>query len=64
VARKGYAADKQWARLSRFFFEDRVEPVTPAELAAAASHGEHDALPGGHDGEHEVLAAGSSDKAH
>ena len=28
-------------------YEDRVEPVTPAELAAAHSHGEHDALPEG-----------------
>ncbi len=46
VRRKGYAADKRWQRLSRFFYEDRVEPVTPAELAAAHSHGEHDALPG------------------
>jgi len=46
VRRKGYASDKRWQRLSRFFYEDRVEPVTPAELAAAHSHGEHDALPG------------------
>ena len=46
VRRKGYAADKRWQRLSRFFYEDRFEPVTPAELAAAHSHGEHDALPG------------------
>ncbi len=30
-------------RISRFFFEDRVEPVTPAELEAA--HEEHAALP-------------------
>ena len=46
VRRKGYAADKRWQRLSRFFYEDRVEPVTPAELAAAHSHSAHDALPG------------------
>jgi ubiquinol-cytochrome c reductase cytochrome b subunit len=44
VKRKGYAADKRWRRLSQFFYEDRVEPVTPAELAAAHSHGEHDAV--------------------
>ena len=31
-------------RLSRFFFEDRVEPVTPEELEAA--HGEHHAIEG------------------
>ncbi|PJI93484.1 cytochrome b [Luteimicrobium subarcticum] len=42
-----YKSAKRWARLSRFFYEDRVEPVTPAELSAAHSHGEHDALPGG-----------------
>lgn len=45
IRRKGYAKDKRWQRLSRFFYEDRIEPVTPAELAAAHSHGEHDALP-------------------
>ncbi len=36
-------------KLSRFFYEDRIEPVTPAELAAAQAHGEHDALPAGRD---------------
>ena len=44
VARPGYETDKRWQRLSRFFYEDRIEPVTPAELAAAQSHGEHDQL--------------------
>ncbi|NTW40940.1 MAG: ubiquinol-cytochrome c reductase cytochrome b subunit [Cellulomonadaceae bacterium] len=46
VRRKGYAADRRRSTLSRFFYEDRVEPVTPSELAAAQSHGHHDALPG------------------
>ncbi|WP_250444400.1 ubiquinol-cytochrome c reductase cytochrome b subunit [Actinotalea sp. C106] len=46
VRRKGYHRDALRARVSRFFYEDRVEPVTPAELAAAHSHGEHDALEG------------------
>src|SRR5690606_8284666 len=42
VKRKGCAAEKRWQRLSRFFYEDRVEPVTPAELEAAhAHHGRH-----------------------
>ncbi len=42
VRRPGYSADKQRLRLSRFFYEDRVEPVTPAELAAEmAAHGVH-----------------------
>ena len=44
VRRKGYRADRFRQRLSRLFFEDRVEPVTPAELAAAHVHGEHDTL--------------------
>ncbi|USQ77545.1 cytochrome bc1 complex cytochrome b subunit [Ornithinimicrobium cryptoxanthini] len=34
--------------LSEFYFKDRVEPVTPSELAAAHHHGEAEALPGGH----------------
>jgi len=34
-------------RLSNFYFEERVDPVTPAELAAAHhSHGEHEAIEG------------------
>jgi ubiquinol-cytochrome c reductase cytochrome b subunit len=48
VRRKGYRVDKVRQRLSRVFFEDRVEPVTPAELAAAHSHGTHDELETGH----------------
>lgn len=31
--------------LSDFYFRDQLQPVTPAELAAAQSHGEHDAMP-------------------
>ncbi|CAN5475558.1 cytochrome bc complex cytochrome b subunit [soil metagenome] len=30
--------------LSDFYFREQVQPVTPAELAAAHSHGEHDAM--------------------
>ena len=37
-------------KLSRFYFEDRVEPVTPAELVAAQHHG------------HEELSASGGDK--
>ncbi|ROS73020.1 cytochrome bc complex cytochrome b subunit [Cellulomonas sp. PhB143] len=44
VRRKGYKQDRRMARLSRFFYEDRVEPVTPAELEAAHSHGAHDEI--------------------
>ncbi|GAA2722749.1 cytochrome bc1 complex cytochrome b subunit [Cellulomonas aerilata] len=48
VRRKGYRVDQVRQRLSRVFFEDRVEPVTPSELAAAHSHGAHDTLEAGH----------------
>jgi ubiquinol-cytochrome c reductase cytochrome b subunit len=44
VRRKEYARDRRWQRVSRFFYEDRVSPVTPAELAAAHSHGQHDTI--------------------
>ncbi|MGB7449937.1 MAG: ubiquinol-cytochrome c reductase cytochrome b subunit [Ornithinimicrobium sp.] len=30
--------------LSDFYFRDQIQPVTPAELAAAHSHGEHDSM--------------------
>jgi len=45
VARPGYKKERRWQKLSQFFYEDRIEPVTPTELAAAQSHGEHDELP-------------------
>lgn len=38
---------RAWA--SRFFFEDRVAPVTPAELHEAHSHGHHSEVAGEHD---------------
>lgn len=44
VRRKGYRLDRMRQRLSQTFYEDRVEPVTPAELAASHSHGQHDAI--------------------
>ncbi|MEV0890090.1 cytochrome bc complex cytochrome b subunit [Promicromonospora sp. MEB111] len=56
VKRKGYGADKRWQGLSRFFYEDRVSPVTPAEVAAAHSHGEHDELSGS---ERQAVEAGA-----
>jgi ubiquinol-cytochrome c reductase cytochrome b subunit len=40
--------DKLRARLSRFYFTDRVEPVTPTELAAAHHDGHgHEAIEAG-----------------
>ncbi len=44
VAAKHARATKIRARLSHFYFKDRVDPVTPAELAAAHAHGEHEAI--------------------
>jgi len=41
VRRKGYKKDKFRQRVSRFFYEDRIEPVTAEELAAARAHQEH-----------------------
>ncbi len=38
VRRKGYRKDRALQRISQIFFEDRVEPVTPAELATARAH--------------------------
>ena len=44
VARRKAKRDRRRARVSGFYFKDRVEPVTPAELAAAHHHGEHEAI--------------------
>lgn len=49
VAAPNARAERTRAKLSRFFFEQRVEPVTPAELADAHHHGDHAALEGGHE---------------
>jgi ubiquinol-cytochrome c reductase cytochrome b subunit len=46
VRRKGQLMRRVRARVSRFYFEDRVEPVTPAELAAAHAHGGHGEVEG------------------
>ena len=64
VKRKGYKQDRRWQRLSRFFFEDRVEPVTPAELAAAHSHGEHDELESTHTAPELVSGSGNVEREH
>ena len=45
VARKTKRSHRLRGRLSRFYFADAVNPVTPAELAAAHHHGaEHEAI--------------------
>lgn len=43
VARPGYKKDLRRQKLSRFFFEDRIEPVSPAELRAAQQQDDADA---------------------
>jgi ubiquinol-cytochrome c reductase cytochrome b subunit len=62
VRRKGYRLDSWRRRVSRFFYEDRIEAVTPAELAAAGAHGEHDQIAPGspHD---ELTTAGTGTMA-
>lgn len=53
VAKKGAGSARRRAALSNFYFKDRVEPVTPAELAAAH-----------HDGHgHEAIEAGADESA-
>jgi ubiquinol-cytochrome c reductase cytochrome b subunit len=47
VRRPGVRKDKLRRKLSRFYFEDRVEPVTPAEIAAAHEHHEAPAAEAG-----------------
>ena len=66
VRRKGYRADRIRRRISQFFYEDRIEPVSAEELAASRAHaaehhahldgtGKHDAaLPAG---EQETVAS-------
>ncbi len=61
VRRKGALLGKVQKRISSFYFEDRIEPVTPAELAAAHNHGEHDAIESRHDDDdHSVGGSGST----
>ncbi|WP_136611661.1 cytochrome b [Sinomonas albida] len=36
--------ERRRAKFSQWFFEDRVAPVTPAELEAAHAHGHHEAI--------------------
>jgi ubiquinol-cytochrome c reductase cytochrome b subunit len=54
VRRKGARRDRLRYRIGRFYFEDRVEPVTPAELAAASHEGH---------GANAAIAAGDEDSA-
>ncbi len=47
IPRPGTTSDKRRARLSRFFFEDDIQPVTPRDVAAAHHDGHgHEAIEG------------------
>jgi ubiquinol-cytochrome c reductase cytochrome b subunit len=59
VRRRGYRLDRLRQRLSRFFYEDRIEPVTPAELAAAQAHGAHEELGASHAPAPELAGVGA-----
>ncbi|GAA3625977.1 cytochrome bc complex cytochrome b subunit [Kineosporia mesophila] len=54
VRRPGGALEKVRQKISKFYFEDRVAPVTPAELAEAHHHGDHE----------EISASGGGDEKH
>jgi ubiquinol-cytochrome c reductase cytochrome b subunit len=61
VRRPGSRLDGVRRRLSRFYFEDRVEPVTPAELAAAHhEHGAHEAIEAERAEEERALPSGQA----
>ena len=57
VKRPGGLLDGMRQKVSRFYFEDRVEPVTPAELVEAQHHGHEELSASG--GEKPALTAGA-----
>ncbi len=59
VRRPGYQTDKRRLGLSRLLYEDRIEPVTPAELARA--NAEHGASGDGMEGHAQVSPGGLRD---
>jgi ubiquinol-cytochrome c reductase cytochrome b subunit len=62
VRRPGGLGSRLQQKISRFYFEDRVEPVTPAELAEAQHHG-HDELSAS-GGEQPAVTAGTGTSTH
>jgi len=62
VRRPGGLGSRLQQKISRFYFEDRVEPVTPAELADAQHHG-HDELSAS-GGEQPAVTAGTGTSTH
>jgi ubiquinol-cytochrome c reductase cytochrome b subunit len=63
VRRPGAGLDRLRQRVAKFYFEDRVEPVTPAELAAAQHHGEHEELSASGE-EQPAVASGAAGTPH
>jgi len=63
VASPAARKDRIRAKLSHFYFNDRVDPVTPAEYAAAQHHGEHEAISAADEHEPESLGAGADREA-
>jgi quinol---cytochrome-c reductase cytochrome b subunit len=63
VRRPGATSSRLRARVSKFFFEDRVEPVSPAELAEAHEHGEHEEVSAS-GGEVPAVSAGHGNPHH
>ncbi len=63
VANPAARKERIRARLSHFYFTDRVDPVTPAELAAAQHHGEHEAILALVDPDSEAIGAGADHTA-
>ncbi|GAB96923.1 ubiquinol-cytochrome c reductase cytochrome b subunit [Kineosphaera limosa] len=59
VAAPSAGNDKRRAALSRFYFSDRVEPVTPAELEAAHANGHHEEIDSA-DSDRRSVTSGSS----
>jgi len=63
VARKPKRSERARAWFSRFYFADAVNPVTPAELAAAHHHGaEHEAIEPSASGGAEPIEAAQADE--
>ncbi len=70
VAKPNARSERVRAKLSSFFFEQRVEPLTPSQLAAAHHDGrEHEAIESGAHGgsttqQHVPIEAGPSQESH
>ncbi len=62
VASPAARKDRARGKLSHFYFNDRVDPVTPAEFAAAQHHGDHEAIEAPVEEAPETRVLGSADR--